>query len=142
MRELDAEAIFVGEWIGRSGFVDRGVRRGDVGLPGEETGRDIDRGHHRGLFWRKGPLALRDCVSAARVAREVELDGFGEESVRGENQQMTCISPGAAEYVTAAADKGTNKGSGNKSSSMQSVAIATVFTYSEQIKTVIVGNGS
>jgi hypothetical protein len=81
-------------------------------------------------------------VSAASVAREVELDGFGEESVRGEKRQMTCISPGAAEYVTAAADKETDKGSRNKGSSMQSVAIAAMFTYSEQIKTVIVGNGS
>lgn len=29
---------------------------------------------------------------------------------------MTCISPGAAEYVTAVADKEKNKGSGNKNS--------------------------
>lgn len=52
---------------------------------------------------------------------------------------MTCISPGAAEYVTAVADKEKNKGSGNKNC-IQS--IAAILTYREQIKTVIVGNGS
>lgn len=67
------------------------------------------------------------------------MDGFGEKSVRRESQRMTCISPGAAEYVTAAADKEKNKGRGSKSS-VQS--IAAISTYREQIKTVILGNGS
>lgn len=63
------------------------MRRGDVGSRREETWLDIDGGNDgRRLGRFKSLLALRERVSTARVAWQIELHRLGEKSIEGDKK--------------------------------------------------------